>query len=98
MDTSNLSTEQRVLIMMRKILAKVVRETTPPPGMRRTISDELVDDIRACLELISVRERELTEARGIVNTARPRYADEPKKAHVVKLHPSPKKSSPSADE
>ncbi len=79
------------MIMMRKVLAKVIRDTTPPPGMRRTISDDTVEEIRMCLELISARERELADERGITNQSRPRYADEPKTAHVIQLQrPKPR--------
>ncbi|MGF1545976.1 MAG: segregation and condensation protein A [Thiotrichales bacterium] len=82
------------MIMMRKVLAKVIRDTTPPPGMRRSINDDTVEEIRMCLELISARERELAEERGITNTARPRYVDEPKTAHVIQLQ----RAKPKADD
>lgn len=86
MHTENLIKEQRIMIMMRKTLAKVVRDTTPSsPGLKRGISEETVQEIRLCLELISAREREMAEEQGKDITERPRYTDEPRSSNVVSI-------------
>ena len=77
------STEQRVLAGMRKLLARIVREVTPEPGMRHPLSAKTIKDIRAAFELISSRERELLAERGAQAGERPRYADQPRTTHAV---------------
>jgi DNA-directed RNA polymerase specialized sigma24 family protein len=84
--SDELEKEQHIMIMMRKTLASVVRDTTPPaPGLSRGISDDTVEEIRQCLARISERERELAELRGIEVKERPRYADEPRTSNVVSI-------------
>ena len=77
------STEQRVLAAMRKVLARIVREVTPEPGMRHPLSAKTIRDIRAAFELISSRERELLAERGVQAGERPHYADQPRAARTV---------------
>ena len=77
--------EQRILSTMRKLLAQIVREVTPQPGMKNPLSAQTLRDIRAAFELISTRERELLEASGGASRERPRYADEPKLTHRAPL-------------
>ena len=62
---SELTIEQRILIAMRKTLGAVIRDVTPPAGMRHPFSPETTEDVRQCLALISARERELAEAHGV---------------------------------
>ena len=83
MNNNELSKDQRILIALRKTLSGVVRDTTPPPGMRHPLTEQTIEDIKHCFSLIAAREKELTEESGQTNTARPRYADEPKTSHVV---------------
>ena len=45
-----------VLHAMRKVLTAVIRDTTPPPGMRHTLTDETIQDMRVCLGLITARD------------------------------------------
>jgi len=85
MTTEPLSTEQSILIVMRRVLASIIKDTTPPPGMRHPLSDRTIEDIRQCLGLISAREKELKEASGHRTEDRPYYADEPPKATVVPI-------------
>ena len=54
-----LSLEHRILIKLRLVLAAVVRDVTPPPGMRNPLSDQTIEDIRTAFALIAAREREL---------------------------------------
>ena len=58
--SGELTIEHRVLIKMRQVLAAVVRDVTPPPGMQSPLSPETIEDIRGCFALISARERELS--------------------------------------
>lgn len=89
MDFDSLSKEQQVMVVMRKTLANIIKETTPEPGMIHPLSKETVDDVKACFVLIASRERELMEAMGIENKARPHFTDDvtqAKKTNVVNFH------------
>jgi hypothetical protein len=80
----DLSKEQQILIAMRKTLSAVIKDITPPPGMKHPLSEATIEDVRHCLSLISAREKELADAQG--RTAeRPYYADEPQTAQVVPI-------------
>jgi hypothetical protein len=80
----DLSKEQQILVAMRKTLSAVIKDITPPPGMKHPLSDATIEDVRQCLGLISAREKELAEAQG--RTAeRPYYSDEPQAAQVVPI-------------
>ena len=72
------SKEQRILVVMRKLLAQIVKDTTPGPGMRHPLNEQTIKDIRDCFSLIAARERELIEKSGIKNRDRPHFVDEPK--------------------
>ncbi len=81
------------MVVMRKLLAQIVRDTTPGPGMRHTLSEQTIKDIRDCFSLIAARERELVEGAGIKNQDRPHFVDEPKTSTILKFTP-PRKKSP----
>ena len=85
--------EQRILVVMRKILAQIVREVTPPPGMKNPLSPQTLQEIREAFELISTRERELMEAAGKPVRERPRYADEPKTSQTVRVPTASRRST-----
>ena len=87
-----MSVEQRILRAMRKTLASVVRDATPRPGTSGFLSDDTVEQIKSCFELIAARERELGSALGL-NEARPVYPDQPQPAKTVQI--SRKKPGPS---
>jgi hypothetical protein len=87
MNEPELSTERRILQAVKMTLTAVIKDTATPPGMRHPLSDATIEDLRQCLALISARERELAQAAGKVQEARPRYADAPSKESVVRLHP-----------
>lgn len=76
--------EQRILRVMRKVLAKIVREVAPRPGTVSPLSDDTVEDIRECFNLISIRERELAEAQNMT-PQKPFYPDQPPSAKLVKI-------------
>ena len=92
--TDDLSTEQRILIMMRKTLASVVKDTTPLAGMRHPLKDSTIKNIRDCFALISARERTLQQSSGKpAAKMRPRFADEPHTDQVIPLSKIKKSSS-----
>ena len=93
---SQASKEQRTLFIMRKLLASIVRESTPKPGMKHILSENTRSDIRMAFELISARERELAEKCGVEIKERPRYPDQPKQSSVISIK-SIKKNTPSED-
>jgi len=86
MTSNNIETsmEQRVLRVMRKVLASVVKDTTPQPGMHHALSQQTIEDIKACFALISAREMELAKEAGVAEE-RPHFSDDPKKAKVVPI-------------
>ncbi len=85
------SKEQRILIVMRKLLAQIVKDTTPGPGMRHPLGEQTIKDIRDCFGLIAARERELADDAGIENKDRPHFVDEPKKSTIIRFKPLDKK-------
>lgn len=80
----DLTKEQQILIAMRKTLAAIIKDVTPPPGMKHPFSEATTQDVRQCLALISAREAELADAQGRASE-RPYYADEPQSAQVVPI-------------
>jgi hypothetical protein len=91
--TDELSKEQRILRIMRKVLANVVKEITPTAGQPSPLSEGTIQDIRECFGLIAAREQELAEQLGLT-PMRPFYpGEEPKSSKVVKLV-TPSKKEP----
>lgn len=86
--------EQRTLLVMRKVLSAVIRETTPNPGMKHVLSDGTREDIRMCFSLIAAREHELAQESGINVEERPRYPDQPKTSSVVSIDALKKPKTP----
>ena len=85
MSDTELSKEERILRVMKRVLTGIARDTYTRPGHRHPLSDETVGNIRSCLSLITARERELNEAAGRSMDQRPRFIDEPEKSVVVPL-------------
>ena len=77
-------TERKILMVMRKVLGSVVRDTTPSPGMRHVLSERTIEEVRLAFELISARERELADAAGVARE-RPYFTDEEPAARTVPL-------------
>ena len=82
MADDELSMERRILRVMRKTLASVVKDATPQPGTSGFLSDQTVEDIKECFLLISLREKELAEAVGLARS-RPYYPDQQKAGEVI---------------
>ena len=87
------SKEQRILVVMRKLLAQIVKDTTPGPGMRHPLNEQTIKDIRDCFGLIAARERELNIQSGVDNKDRPEYSDAPKSSTIIKFKTPDKKPS-----
>ncbi|MBT4835758.1 MAG: segregation and condensation protein A [Methylococcales bacterium] len=72
MSEQNPEIEKKTLVMMRKVLGNIVKETIPEKGMKNVLSDSCINDIKDCFALIAARERELSESNLV-----PKYIDEP---------------------
>lgn len=81
-DQTQPTLEHRILIQLRQVLAAVVRDVTPPPGMRNPLSEQTIEDIRAAFALIAAREREL---RGDAPPDLPQYRDQGPGARIVEF-------------
>ncbi|MFK5891854.1 MAG: segregation and condensation protein A [Pseudomonadota bacterium] len=95
MDFEDLSKDQKILMVMRKTLTSVIKDTTPNPGMIHPLSETTVENIKLCLSLISSREREINKEMGNEQEFRPRFVDEAtgaakQDAQVIKFHPKTK--------
>lgn len=92
MSEEHLPKEKRVLMAMRKTLAKVVRDLTPSDSATRyPLSDETVEDVKMCFDLIASRERELAQEAGVDVKDRPQFIDEPRTTNVVSIQGLKKK-------
>ncbi len=92
MDFDSLSRDHKILMVMRKTLTSVIKDTTPNPGMIHPLSETTVENIKLCLELISSREREINEEMGNEQKFRPRFVDKTtdlskQEAQVIKFNP-----------
>ncbi len=77
--------EREILMVMRKVLAQVIKDTTPQfKTMKHPLSPTTIEDLRQCLGLIAARERELEEAAGVARQ-KPYFSDEKPKAEVVPI-------------
>lgn len=85
MSENELTTEQRILRMVKRVLTDVARETHVRPGRTHPLSEHTIIGIRDCLALISARENEMAEDAGKPSQMRPRFVDEPKTVHTVSL-------------
>lgn len=85
MSEPELTTEERILRMMKRVLTDVAKDTAPEPGIRHPLSENTIQGIRECLALITTREQELAKEHGRNTNARPRFIDEPKTEVVVPL-------------
>ena len=80
------SKERQVLMVMRKVLAQIIKDTTPASkAMRHPLTEQTIQDIRNCLGLISARERELADEAGVA-MEKPYYTDEKRGADVVSIN------------
>lgn len=80
--------EAQVLREMRLILTEIARETAVHREARHVLSDDTIVRMRDCLSLISAREKELNEARGVEMTSRPKLGIEKSDSVRVQLKTS----------
>jgi hypothetical protein len=80
----DLTKEQQILIAMRQTLSAIIRDVTPPPGMKHPLSETTIEDVRQCFGLIAAREKELADAQGR-GGERPYYADQSPDATIVPI-------------
>ena len=84
--------EERVLDAVYRTLINVIKDTTTDPRLRHPLSEQTRSDIRDCLDLVTARKAEISEAAGRSGPKmRPHYADEkPEKPDsvVVSLNPA----------
>ncbi len=93
MADKELTKEQRILRVLRKVLANIVKDATPAPGTPHLLSEGTRTDIRDLFGLIAEREAELAEETGLNRDEKPYFTDETRTTNVVKIHrPGPKKT------
>ena len=91
MTDRELSKEQRILRVLRKVLANIVKDATPAPGMPHPLSESTIHDIRDLFGLIAEREAELAAEAGLAINEKPYYTDQPRSSAPVTLHKPKKK-------
>jgi hypothetical protein len=88
MNQQSHSQESRILTMVKKVLTDIAKDTHTPPGMRHPLSDNTINNMRSCLDLIVARETELNTLDGNVSASKPHFVDEPTDSVVVQLDTS----------
>jgi len=83
MSNDTLSKEAQILVVMRKVLTNVAKDTYTKPGLKHPLSEDTIISIRDCLSLISAREFDLAKDEGRESSLRPHYVDEPKTTVVI---------------
>jgi len=83
MDKIEVSIEEKILRIMKRVLTDVARDTYTKPGIKHPLTENTIMGIRDCLSLITARETELASAEGRESKVRPHFIDEPKKKSVV---------------
>jgi len=85
MSEHELSKEEQVLAVMKRVITDIAKETFAKPGHVHPLSEETIRNMRDCLGLIAARESELQSEAGRSSTARPQFIDEPNRAVVVPI-------------
>lgn len=81
--SNDLTKEERILHMVKKVLSNVAKDTYTAPGLKHPLSEQTILEIRECLGLVVARESELAQEFGRDKSARPRFIDEPPSSVVV---------------
>lgn len=97
MNDDNLSKEQRILRVLRKVLGNIVKDATPAPGKPHPLKESTVLDIRDLFGLISEREAELANLSTPDRNEKPFFSDEEKKSNVIQMPKSAKNKSATDD-
>lgn len=85
MATEEVSKEERILRMVKRVLTDIAKETYTEPGLKHPLSEKTILNIRDCFALIAAREAELAATAGRPMDMRPRFADEPEDKVVVPI-------------
>lgn len=91
------SKERDILTVMRRVLTSVIRDVTPAPGRPSPLTERTTEDVRDCLQLIALRERELADAEGEA-AAKPYYKDQQPEQKSVPIAAITKPSSKKMDD
>ena len=97
MNDENLSKEQRILRVLRKVLANIVKDATPAAGMPHPLKETTILDIRDLFGLISEREAELADLSKPDRNEKPYFTDEKRTSNVISM-PQAKKKRTTEDE
>lgn len=73
---TNSEFEIRLLSAMRQTLIAVAKDTMTKPGLRHPLSLETQKMITDCLDIVSVRQVEIEQARGTHTNMKPVFTDE----------------------
>ena len=84
--------ERDILMVMRKVLTSVIRDVTPAPGRPSPLSARTSEDVRDCLKLIALRERELADTEG-ETVVKPYYMDQRSESKAIPIASIGKPSS-----
>ena len=85
MAENDLTKEEQVLRMVKRVLTDVAKDTHVKPGLKHPLSDHTIHGIRDCLALITSRELELAEEHGRPMNKRLQFADQKKQSVVVSI-------------
>ncbi|MDH5359695.1 MAG: segregation and condensation protein A [Gammaproteobacteria bacterium] len=85
MSEHELSKEEQVLAVMKRVITDIAKETFAKPGHVHPLTEGTIRNMRDCLGLIAARESELQSEAGRSSTARPQFIDEPNRAVVVPI-------------
>lgn len=85
MAANEVSKEEQILRVVKKVLTDIAKDTYTPPGMKHPLSEDTIRNIRDCFALIAAREAELAREAGRSMSLRPRFADEPEDKVVVSI-------------
>ena len=85
MAEDELTKEEQVLRMVKRVLTDVAKDTHVKPGLKHPLSDNTILGIRDCLALISARELELAKEHGRSMNKRPQFPDQKKQRVVVSI-------------
>jgi hypothetical protein len=91
MSIEGLTKEQRILRVLRKVLANIVKDATPAPGQPHPLQESTIRDIRDLFGLIAERERELAREAGRNPDEKPYFTDEPRSTQPLRFHRTTKK-------
>lgn len=92
-----LSKEHRILRVCKRVLTDIAKDTVTPAGMKHPLSENSIQGIRECLQLIAAREAEILSSQGNESTSRPRFIDEPQKNVRVNITPFKKRDPDKED-